>query len=96
MSCRPETVEIFFLHIPKGFYVLHIFFTLTANVMFVNLVVLLTNLSRDIRMFADKYLESCASTILSSSLNKVACLYSQRLFIVRVILMFLDFEKVKK
>ena len=36
VRCIPETVDTAFLYIPKYFYALDNFFTLTANVMFMN------------------------------------------------------------
>ena len=46
---RPERAIPEYLGIPRDFYRLHHFFTLTADVMFVNGLPFFTTLSRDIR-----------------------------------------------
>ena len=95
VRCRPDTVNTYLLHITKDVYVLHKFVTLTSNVMFVNGMEFLTNLSRDIRMFSDEHFKSRTSSMIRGRLKKVARLYAQGHFIVRVLLMDRYFEKVK-
>ena len=91
---QPDRVETEFIPIPRDFYELHKFVTLTADVMFVNGIAFLTTLSRKIRMFTAEHIPTRTGPQLISSLTKVAKLYSRGGFIVRVILMDMEFEKV--
>ena len=55
---RTERVVPEYLEIPKDFYRLHHFFTLIADVMFVNGIPFFTTLSRDIRFGTAKHVPS--------------------------------------
>ena len=63
--------------------------------MFVNGVTFLKTIPRDIMVFTAKHIKYFTAPILISSLNKVALLYKQGCFIVQLILMKMEFEKVK-
>eukprot|EP00804_Cyclotella_cryptica_P002560 CCRYP_010401-RA/>CCRYP_010401-RA protein AED:0.15 eAED:0.13 QI:0/0/0/0.5/1/1/8/0/1350 len=88
----PERTEPAFVAIPKDYYELHKFVTLTADVMFVNGIPLFTTLSRDLRMFTAEHLPSRTAKQLSGSLNKVLNIYRRGGFTVRVVLMDMEFE----
>ena len=91
---KPTRVEVEVLPIPRDYYTLNNFVTLTADVMFVNEVPFLTTLSRRIRLFTVEHLSSRSAKQLSSSLNKVIQYYKRANFIVNVILMDQEFDKV--
>ena len=63
---KPDRVDTKYTQIPRDFYELHKFFTLAADVMFVNDVKCLVTLSRDIRLFTTEFLPSCTAKQLSS------------------------------
>ena len=77
------------------FYELHKFVTLAADVMFVNDVQFLVTLSRDIILFIAEFLPSCTAKQLSSLLNNTVKFYACGGFVVRLVLMDMEFEKIK-
>jgi hypothetical protein len=89
---RPTRVEADFIQIPRDYYVLHKFVTLTADLMFVNGVAFLVTLSRGIRMYTAEYMPTRTVDQLGSGLTKVLNLYRRGGFVVRVILMDMEFE----
>ncbi len=93
---KPERVEAAVGHIPDDFYCLHKFVVLTANVMFVNGMAFLTTLSRKLQLATVEQLPSRMATQLSNSLIKIVKLYAGTGFIVRVIMMDQEFNKVKE
>ena len=76
VRCRIEILQTYFLHIPKYFYVLHTFFTLTDYVVLVNGVAFLKNLSRDIRMFSSETFNYLAAPMIRISLKKADRIYA--------------------
>jgi len=92
---KPERVEPEYTEIPKDFYVLHRFVTLTADVMFVNGIPFLITRSRDIRLNTVEFLPSRTAKQLSSSLTNIVKIYARGGFVVRLIMMDMEFEKVK-
>ena len=64
---RPERVEADFIQIPRDYYVLHKFVTLTADLMFVSGIPFLVTLSRGIRL----YTASGGATSAPSSLKQL-------------------------
>ena len=92
---RPEQVIPEYLDIPRDFYQLHHFVTLTVDVMFVNGLPFLTTLSRDIRFGTAEHVPSRTAKQLANSLMKVVKLYAKGGFVVRNVLMDGEFEKVK-
>ena len=91
---KPERVETDEVEIPRDFYVLNRFVTLTADVMFVNGIAFLTTLSRKIRLTTVEHVPSRTAEQLSSSLTKIVQLYAKAGFTVRTTLMDMEFEKV--
>ena len=85
-------MEADFIQIPRDYYVLHKFVTLTADLMFVNSVAFLVTLSRGIRMHTAEYMPTWTVDQLDSGLTKVLNLYRRGGFVVRVILMDMEFE----
>ena len=92
---NPERVDPVYTAIPRDFYELHRFVTLTADVMFVNGIPFLVTLSRKIKMLTAEYLPSRTAKQLSSSLTKIVKVYARGGFIVRLVLMDMEFEKIK-
>ena len=92
---RPERVVPEYLDIPRDYYRLHHFVTLTADVMFVNGLPFLTTLSRDIRFGTAEHVPSRTAKQLAKSLMKVVKLYAMGGFVVRNVLMDGEFEKIK-
>ncbi len=74
---------------------LHCFVTLVADVMFANGIPFLMTLSRNIRLITAEFLPSQTTAQLSSSLTKVK-LYAQGGFAVCLVLMDMEFKKVKE
>ena len=68
--------------------------TLAADVMFVNSVPFLVTISRRIRLRTSEYLPSRTGPILGHSLKKVLNVYARGGFMVNVILMDQEFDKV--
>ena len=68
--------------------------TLTADVVFVNGVPFLVTLSRRIRLRTAEYVPSRTGPILAHSLKKVLNVYTRGGFMVNVILMDQEFDKV--
>jgi hypothetical protein len=68
---------------------------MTADVMFVNGIAFLTTLSRKLWLVTVEQLPSCTATQLSNSLVKIVRLYACTGFIVRIIMMDQEFDKVK-
>ena len=90
---KPDRVDPEYTQIPRNLYELHNFFTLAADMMFVNDVKFLVTLSRDIRFFTKEFLPSCTPKQLSSSLNNIVNFYARGGFVVRLVLMDMKFEK---
>ncbi len=93
---QPERVEAAVGRIPDDFHRLHKFVVLTANVMFVNGMAFMTTLSWKLRLATVEQLPSRMATQLSNSLIKIVKLYACTGFIVRVIMMDQEFDKVKE
>ena len=91
----PERVVPEYLETPQDFYRLRHFFTLTADVMFVNGIPFFTTLSRDIRFGTAENVPSCTANDLDKSLMKIVKLYAVGGFVVCNVLMDGEFEKVK-
>ena len=92
---KPDRVDPEYTQIPRDFYELNKFVTLAADVMFVNDVHFLVTLSRDIRLFTAEFLPSCTAKQVSSLLNNIVTFYARGRFVVRLVLMDMNFEKIK-
>jgi hypothetical protein len=94
---KPERVEAAVGRIPDDFHRLHKFVVLTAGVMFVNGMAFLTMLSRKLQLATVEQLPLRTATQLSNSLIKIVKLYACITgFIVRVIMMDQEFDKVEE
>ena len=82
---RPERIEPEYLGIPRDFYCLHHFVTLTADVMFVNGLAFFTTLGRDIRFGTAEHVPSRTAKQLAKSLMKIVKLYALGGFAVRTV-----------
>ena len=87
MRHKPARVETEETYVPRYFYGVRKFVTLTADVMFVNGIPFLATLSRKIRLFTVKLIPSRTAAQLSSHLMKVVRLYARGSFSIRNILM---------
>jgi hypothetical protein len=94
-SQKPERVEAAVGRIPDDFHRLHKFVVLTANVMIVNGMAFLTTLSQKLRLSTVEQLLSRMATQLSNSLIKIVKPYTRTGFIVKVIMMDQEFDKVE-
>ena len=74
------------ISIPRDFYKLHHFVTLTADIMFVNGVPFLTTLSRKIKLRTVKHIQSQTVALLSNVLTKILKLYVRGRFAVNLIM----------
>jgi hypothetical protein len=74
--------------------VFHKVVTLTADLMFVSGIPFLVTLSRGIRLYTAEYMLTRTADQLGSGLKKVLNLYCRGGFIVRVILMDMEFESL--
>ena len=72
---KPYLVEMEVVQIPRDFYKLNKFVTLTEDVMFINCVAFMTTLSRNTRLFTAEYVPSYTTAQLGNYLNKRFILY---------------------
>ena len=93
---NPTRVEIDVVGIARDFYALHKFVTLVGDVMFVDGLPFMSTRSREIRFGTVELLPSCTAPQLGSSLMKIVKLYAMRGFVVRCVLMDMEFESVKE
>ena len=91
---KPKRVESEYIKIPRDFYRLHKFVTLTADVMFVNGIPFLMTFSRNIRLITTEHVPSRTAKSLANSLIKVMKLYARGGFVVRLALMDKEFDKI--
>jgi hypothetical protein len=84
---KPEHIHGETIKIPKDFYKLHHFVTLTADIMYVNGVAFLTTLSRKISLQTVEHIQSQSAALLSRALTKVMKLNARGGFVVNLIMM---------
>ena len=94
MRHRPYRLETELILIPRDFYLIHKFQTLTEYVKFVNGIEFITTFSSNIILLTSQHVPSCTAKHLSSSLTKIVGLYSRRGFIVLFFLMDMEFKKI--
>lgn len=87
---RPERVEVDYIQTPRDYHVLHKF----VRSMLVSGIPFLVTLSRGIRLCTAEYMPTRTADQLGSGLKKVLNLYRRGGFIVRVILMDMEFESL--
>jgi hypothetical protein len=93
--CKPNQVEAAPGRIPDDFHHLHKFIVLTTDVMFVNGIAFLTTLLQKLRLATVEQLPTCAARQLDTSLTKIVQLYARTGFIVKVVMMDQEFDKIK-
>ena len=81
--------------VPRDFYELHRFVTLTEDVMFVSGIPFLVTLSGDIKIISAEFLPSRTAKQLSISLTKIVKVYTRGGCIVRLVVMDMEFVKIK-
>ena len=72
---KPYLVEMDVVQIPRDFYKLNKFVTLTEDVMFTNCVSFMNTISRNTRSFTAEYVPSYTTAQLGNYLNKRFILY---------------------
>ena len=82
------------MKIPEDFYKLHKFVSLTADVIFFNVNEFMITSARKLKLVTVEHIWSQIDEQLSKSLNKVIKLYGRVSFIIRMILIDMEFEKV--
>ena len=92
---RPEQIEPEYLGIPRNFYRLCHFVTLTADVMFVHGLALFTTLERGVRFGTAEHVPSWTAKQLAKSFMKIVKLYGIGGFVIRTVNMDGEFEKIK-
>jgi hypothetical protein len=95
ICCKPDQVEVAPGRIPDDFHCLHKFVVLTANVMFVNGIAFLTTLLEKLRLATAKQLPTRTARELNSSVTKIVWLYARTSFIVKVVMMDQEFDKIE-
>ena len=91
---NPTRMEMEYIPTSRDFYVIRKFVTLKADVMFVNGLPFLIALSRKIKNFTPKYIPTRTATHISSSINKIVKLYAINGFVVNIVMMDMEFEKL--
>ena len=92
---KPGRVEPVYIGIPREIYEKQKNVNLTADKMFVNELAFLLTLSRNIWLFTAEHLPSCKAGQLSSVITTPINIYSRGGFIIRVIMVDMEFEKLK-
>ena len=92
----PKRVKVELVEIPRDFYKLHKFVTLTADVMFVCGIPFLVTRSRGIKFYTGEFIPNRKAGQLAKSLRKVLYLYAKGGFLVNCCLMDREFEAVKE
>ncbi len=93
---KPTRVTPTVVSVPRDFYKLHRFVTLSADVMFVNGLPFLTTVSENIEFLTAEFLPNRKATTLCSTLKKVMTLYGRNGFVVRVVHMDNEFGPLKE
>ncbi len=92
---KPDYVYEETVNVPCNFYHLHHFVTLLADVMFVNSVAFLVIMSQKMGFGQWKIFPNRQAVMLSSCLIKVIKVYAQAGFVVNLILMDQEFDKLE-
>ena len=92
---KPKRVKEEYMKTSKDFYQLQKFVTLTAGVMFVNSTPFLVTFSQNIILITCKYVPTCTAGQLGKSLMRIVKLYARGGFLTHLVLMDMEFEKVK-
>ena len=83
------------MKIPRGFSHLHKFVTLAADVMFVNSITLLATFSGNIRLLTVEHVPTRTVVQLAKSLMNIAKLYARGGFVICLVLIDMEFEKLR-
>ena len=93
---KPKRVDPQYTQIPRDFYRLHKFVTLVADVMFVNSVPFMVTQSQDIHMPTAKVLPNRKAPVLGRAITNICRHYCRGGFVVRLVLMDMEFDKIKE
>ena len=83
------------MKIPRDFYRLHNFVTLAADVMFVNSITFLVTLSRNIILITVEHVPTRTRVQLAKSSMNIIKIYARDCFVIRLVLMDMEFETIK-
>ena len=80
-----------YVNIPKGFYKIHKFATLTSDAMFFNGNYFMITSARKLKFVTVEHIPSLTAEKISKNLNKVINFYGMGGFVIHVILMDAEF-----
>ena len=80
---KSDRVEKYLTQIPRDLYEIHKFVTLATDLMFVNGIAFLTNLSRRTKSLTVERIPYRTTAHISSSLTKIVNIYTRRVFTVK-------------
>jgi hypothetical protein len=92
---KPMQIEVEPGHIPSNFHRLHKLVVLTAGIMFVNGIIILTTLSCKLWLATIKQLLTQTAWQLNSSITKTVRLYACTGFIIKVVMMDQEFDEIE-
>ena len=92
---KPKKVREEYMKTPGDFYRLHKFVNLESDVMFVNSIHFLVNFSRSIRLITVEHVPTRTRAQLAKSLMNIVKLYARGGFVIHLVLMDTEFEKIK-
>ena len=95
MGLKPERArEENIVNVSHNFYTLHHFVMLAADVMFVRLVLCLVAFAQKIRLRTVEHITNCTVVCLGSRLKKVIQMYGRGGFVINLIMVDQEFEKL--
>ena len=92
---KPKRVWEEYMKITRDFYRLHKFFTLAADVMFVNRISFLVTFSRKIILITVEHVPTRTAVQLAKYLIKIVKLYARGGFVIRLVVMDMEFETIE-
>ena len=92
---KPGSKELVYIDIPRELYEREKNINFTVDVMFVNGLAFLVKFSRNIILFTTEHLPSRKAGRISSAITTVIYIYARGGFIIHVITMDMEFEKLK-
>lgn len=93
---KPEHVRVEIIQIPRDIVQLHKHVMLVADIMFINGLPFLVTSLRGISLVTIEYLPSRTAKHLVHLLERLRAIYATAGFIVQVVMMVMEFEKLKE
>ena len=91
---KPENVEMDYVHIPWSLVETNKYVTLTADVMFVNSLPFVVKFGQGIGLLTAEFTPTWTAKQLACNLSKIVSLHSLAGFVVQIIIMDMEFNKV--